>query len=131
MQAHCEQFVLFTRLQLHVPSGSHLAFFLAETLRLKPLLCAGASRQQRSLPLKSKQKLSHAHSVLCVTSALSLQGNPTLTDCSAGQGRAMPTLTQPGGKIPLTFGEFGLNKDCMILANQFGEECSKEVLLPS
>lgn len=87
-----------------------------------PHLCAGAGHQQRSRPLKSKQKLSHAWSVPCVASALSPQGNPVLTVCS---------VAQPGGKIPLNFGEFGLNKDCVILASQFGKECSKEALLPS
>lgn len=43
----------------------------------------------------------------------------------------MPTLTQPGGKITLNFVEFELNKDCVILAHQFGKECSKKVLLLS
>lgn len=131
MQAHCEQFVLFVCIQLPVPSGSCLVFFLAETLRLKPRLCFGAGWQQRALPLKSKQKLCHAHSVPCVTSARGLQGNPILPDRSMDRGGAMPMLTQPGGKIPLNFGEFGQNKDCMVLANQFGKESSKEALLLS
>lgn len=97
-------------------------FFLAETLRLKPRLCTGSGPQQVSLSQKSPQKLSHAHSVPCVTSTLSLQGNPILTDRSVDQGGAMPARTRPGGNIPLNFGEFGLTKDCIILAEfcEFG-----------